>query len=37
MRMVTINGKPYTDFDPKKETIRIAPNGAAPVTVRASY
>jgi len=37
MRAVTINGKPHADFDPQKETVRIAPDGAAPIVVRGSY
>jgi hypothetical protein len=37
MRAVTVNGKPHTDFDPQKETVRIVPDGAAPIVVRASY
>jgi hypothetical protein len=37
MRAVTVNGQPHTDFEPRKETIRIVPNGAAPNVVRASY
>jgi hypothetical protein len=37
MRAVIVNGLPHKDFDPQKETIRIVPNGAAPIVVRASY
>ena len=37
MRAVTVNDKPHTDFDPQEETVRIAPEGAAPIVVRASY
>jgi hypothetical protein len=37
MRAVTVNGQPHTDFDPREETIRIVPDGAAPIVVRASY
>jgi hypothetical protein len=37
MRAVTVSGKPYTDFDPRREIVRIVPNGAAPIVVRASY
>jgi hypothetical protein len=37
MRAVTVNGQPHTDFDPQKETVRIVPDGAAPIVVRASY
>ncbi len=37
MRAVTVNGQPYTDFDPREETVRIVPDGAAPIKVQASY
>ena len=37
MRAVTVNGQPHADFDPREETIRMVPNGAAPIVVRASY
>ena len=37
MRAVTVNGKPYSDFDSQEETVRIVPDGAAPIVVRASY
>jgi len=37
MRAVMVNGVPHKDFEPQKETIRILPNGAAPIVVRASY
>ena len=37
LRAVTINGQPHTDFDVKKETIRITSEAAKPITIRASY
>jgi hypothetical protein len=36
IRSVTVQGKPYTDFDPKKETITFTPVGEM-ITVRAEY
>ena len=37
MREIMVNDKPHTDFDPQEETVRIVPDGAAPIVVRASY
>jgi hypothetical protein len=37
MRGVTVNGRPQAEFDAEKETIRIVPDGPAPILVRASY
>jgi hypothetical protein len=34
---VLANGKPCAGFDPKKEIIRLAPDGAIPLVVRATY
>jgi hypothetical protein len=36
MRSVTVDGQPYKDFDPKKETVTFAPSGES-VTIRAEY
>lgn len=36
MRSVLVNGKPYKDFDPAKEIVRLRPSGER-VTVRAEY
>jgi hypothetical protein len=36
MQSVTVQGKPHTDFDPKKETVTFEPSGEA-VTVQAAY
>jgi hypothetical protein len=36
MRSVTVQGKPHSDFDPKKETITFEPSGQS-VTIRAEY
>jgi len=37
MRTVTVNGKAHHKFDPKEETVRIIPDAAKPIVVRASY
>ena len=37
MRSVTVNGKACRKFNPKEETVRIVPNVAATIIVRASY
>ncbi|MBI3852858.1 MAG: NPCBM/NEW2 domain-containing protein [Verrucomicrobia bacterium] len=37
MRTVTVNGKAHRKFDPKAETVRIVPDKAATIVVRASY
>jgi hypothetical protein len=37
LRAVTVNGAAHADFDPQKETIRITPDAATPISVRASY
>lgn len=36
MRMVTVNGRPWTDFDAALETVRLKPANE-PITVRVSY
>jgi hypothetical protein len=36
MRSVTVQGEPHRDFDPRKETITLAP-AAGTITVRAKY
>jgi len=36
IQSVTVQDKPYTDFDPRKETITLAPAGET-ITVRANY
>jgi hypothetical protein len=37
MRAVTVDDKAHADFDPQEQTVRIVPEGAAPIVVRASY
>ncbi|NOS69196.1 MAG: hypothetical protein HOP33_04620 [Verrucomicrobia bacterium] len=37
LRAVTINGQPRTDFDTRKETVRITSEATKPITIRASY
>lgn len=36
LKSVRVNGKPWTDFDPKRETVRL-PATAAKIHVEASY
>jgi hypothetical protein len=36
-RAVTVNGKAHTNFDARKETIRIVPDAAGTIAVRADY
>jgi len=36
MKSVAVNGRPHKDFDPKKETVRVA-SRVGPITVRARY
>jgi hypothetical protein len=37
LRAVTVNGKAHPEFDPKKETVRIIPDGTKHISVRANY
>jgi hypothetical protein len=37
LRAVTVNAQSHADFDPRKETVRIIPDAATPISVRASY
>jgi hypothetical protein len=37
MKSVTVNGQPHKDFDPKAETIRIAPVAEKVIAVKANY
>lgn len=36
IKAVTVDGKPYADFDPKTETVRLAPAGQA-IQIRVEY
>jgi hypothetical protein len=36
LKSATVNGKPWTDFDPARETVRL-PASAAKMHVEASY
>jgi hypothetical protein len=37
LRAVTVNGTAHTDFDTKRETVRIVPDASKPISVRANY
>jgi len=37
LRAVTVNGQPHREYDAQKETVRLIPDAARPIVLRASY